>query len=154
MLMPRSHGGARPGAPARRERGAASVEFALVVPMLMLLLLGAVQYGFYFWSMQGGSTAARGAARSAAVGDPTSCPDFTAQLEDDVAAMSNGNVAVTRDYDSAGTVAVGDRVTVAIGFDSFDMGLPMLPVPGDGRVEQTAIARVEYVPDATIGDCP
>lgn len=142
--------------PRRRagQGGAAAVEFALVVPALLLLVFGAVQYGFYFWSMQGGSSAARDAARSAAVGDPTSCADFTALLEDDVSAMSKGNVSVRREYESAATpVQVGDRVTIAIGFDSFDMGLPLVPVPGGGRVEQTATARVEYVPDDSIGDC-
>ncbi|NMM22100.1 MAG: hypothetical protein HHJ11_01130 [Phycicoccus sp.] len=40
----------RPGRPARRgrDRGAAALEFALVMPVLFMLLIGIVNYGLWF----------------------------------------------------------------------------------------------------------
>ena len=49
------------------EHGAVAVEFALVLPFLLVIVFGSIQYGFYFWADQGGSDAARKAARLAAV---------------------------------------------------------------------------------------
>ena len=59
----------------RKRRGdegrAAAVEFALVMPILLILVFGIVQYGFYFYAMQAGSSAVGDAARRVAVGN---CP--------------------------------------------------------------------------------
>ena len=52
---------------ARGERGAAAVEFALVAPLLFLLLLGIISYGYMFSFRQGLSQAAAEGARAAAV---------------------------------------------------------------------------------------
>lgn len=129
------------------------MEFALVAPLLLLLIFGLVQYGFYFWAMQGGSAAAREAARRAAVGQPTACSTFRTEVQANINALSTGNVSITRDFDSTGTVTAGDDVEVEVAFDSFDFGIPLVPFVDNGRVRQSATARVEYVPDVTIGDC-
>lgn len=47
----------------RSERGAAAVEFALVLPILLLVVAGAVEYGRAFWYYDGLSKATRDAAR-------------------------------------------------------------------------------------------
>lgn len=52
---------------APSERGAAAVEFALVVPLLLLLVFGIVQYGYMLTYRQAISQGAAEAARSAAV---------------------------------------------------------------------------------------
>lgn len=125
------------------------VEFALLVPVLLLLVFGIIQYGFYFWAMQGGSDIARSAARSAAVGNPPTCSAFTSgvrQQINDLTGTGTGAV-VTRSYSTAPpAVKVGDTVTVRVEFTSFDLHLPFLPFVHDGRVTQTAKARVDYVP--------
>lgn len=42
----------------RHERGASAVEFTLVSSLLFTLVFGIVQYGMYFWQLQGGAAAA------------------------------------------------------------------------------------------------
>lgn len=48
---------------ARSERGAAALEFALVLPILLLVVAGAVEYGRAFWYYDSLSKATRDAAR-------------------------------------------------------------------------------------------
>ncbi len=137
----------------RDDRGAVAVEFALVFPLLVLIVFAIIQYGFYFWGMQGGSAAAREAARKAAVGAPTSCADFRDEVEENVEAMSTGSYTAKRTYSST-PVTVGADVDVTVSFQSVDFGFPFVPFINNGKVSQSATARVDYVPDDTIGDCP
>jgi len=71
---PRAHDAASPPAPragrARRGRGQATVEFALLLPMLLLLLLFALDFGRLFFSYVQVTNAAREGAAYAA-GNPT-----------------------------------------------------------------------------------
>ena len=53
----------------RDERGASAVEFALVLPFLIMLLLGIIQYGSLFLVQTRMNDAARDTARRLAVGD-------------------------------------------------------------------------------------
>ena len=136
------------------DSGAAAVEFALVVPVLLLILFGIIQYSFYFWALQGGSDAARDAARRAAVGSPVTCAAFVTSVSTSLGAVKTGNVSIKRDYESAtGAIVPGESVTVTVAFDSFDFNFPLVPFVDNGRVSQQATARVEIVPDLTLGDC-
>jgi Flp pilus assembly protein TadG len=135
------------------DNGAAAVEFALVVPVLLLIVFGIVQYSFYFWALQGGSDAARDAARRAAVGSPVTCAAFVSSVSTSLGAVKTGNVSIKRDYSATGAVLPGDTVTVTVAFDSFDFGFPLVPFVENGRITQQANARVENVPDLSLGDC-
>ena len=123
----------------RGERGAAAVEFALLMPILLLLVLGMIQYGLYFWSAQGGSSAAREAARRAAVGDYTACTAFKDDVRSRIDSLGDAaNATITRTYTNGGTntaaaVEVGDVVTVSVSFTSFDLNIPLIPFMNDGR---------------------
>ncbi|GAA2019366.1 MULTISPECIES: TadE/TadG family type IV pilus assembly protein [Nocardioides] len=142
--------GTRRAARQRSERGATVVEFALLMPVLFLLLFGIIQYGLYFWAMQGGSDIARNAARMAAVGDPATCAAYRTAVAADIQGLtgSGSTATVRRSYATAlpSQVQVGDVVTVTVQFDSFDLQLPILPFVDDGEVNATAEARVEFVP--------
>jgi Flp pilus assembly protein TadG len=50
-------------------RGAAAVEFALVLPILMLLCLGAIEWGFHFFQREIIVNAAREGARAGSIAD-------------------------------------------------------------------------------------
>lgn len=138
------------------ERAAAAVEFALVVPVLLLVVFGTIQYSLYFWAMQGGSDITRSAARLAAVSDPVDCAAFEDAVGAQVAGFAGAaddDPTVTRTY-SDGHVDVGDLVTVTVEFDSIDLGLAgFIPFVENGTVSQSAQARVDYV-DGTPQGCP
>lgn len=55
----------------RSERGAAAVEFALVLPLLLLLVLGIIEFGFIFNRYISVTHAAREGVRELSVGIPT-----------------------------------------------------------------------------------
>lgn len=140
----------------RREEGAVAVEFALILPLLLLIVFGLIQYGFYFWSMQGGSSAAREAARKAAVGEPVDCEAFKTYVKDRIGVTGDKDSAeITRSYADEVTglpvasadVEPGDVVTVSVTFNTYDMNIPFVPFIDDGVVSQTADSRVEFVPD-------
>ncbi|MDN4172854.1 pilus assembly protein [Nocardioides sp. SOB77] len=138
-----------------KEGGAAAVEFALLLPLLLMLVFGIIQYGLYFWTMQGGSDIARDAARLSAVGTPAKCLDFQGAVRAQVESLNGAGegARITRTYvDTAPNgINVGDTVRVRVEFAAADLQLPFLPFVNDGLVSTTAEARVEYVPSAPEG---
>ncbi|QWC85649.1 pilus assembly protein [Nocardioidaceae bacterium] len=134
------------------QTGAAAVEFALIVPLLLLLVLGMIQYGFYFWSLQGGASAAREAARRASVGQPTSCVAFANAVSANLDGLTSGDATISRTFSTV-PPQPGSNVVVRVAFDSHDLNIPVVPFIDGGRITQRASARVDYVPDSTIGNC-
>ena len=63
---------------SRRERGAAAVEFALILPILLMLVGGTVDFGRLFYTQIQLSNAARDGVRLAAMGTTYS----TSQIQD------------------------------------------------------------------------
>lgn len=123
---------------------------------LIALVFGIIQYGVYFWAMQGGADAARQAARLASVGDPATCAALKTRVSagvEPVSSASNG-LEVFRTFTTpAGTkitdgalVRPGSTVTVTVRFKTFDFNLPYVPFVDDGWVESTAVSRVDYAP--------
>ena len=64
----------------RSQRGAAAVEFALVAPLLFLILFGTIQYGLYFFDAQGTRNGVREAARLGVVKTFSACDSESADL--------------------------------------------------------------------------
>lgn len=139
--------------PARGERGAAAVEFALVVPLLLLLVFGIIQYGYILSFRQALSQAAAEGARAAAVA-PAS---FTSAQKQTAA-----DNAVQQALDSYGVVCGSGAMTctiaviacpqdgtkscaqVALTYDYDEAPLipkvPIVPVPSS--LSYTAVAEV------------
>lgn len=150
MTRPRTSGARR-----RDDDGAVAVEFALIFPLLCVIVFAIIQYGMYFWAMQGGSAAAREAARKAAVGQPVACDAFRTEVSTNVDAIATNTPTITRTFDSA-TAVVGEDVEVTVTFQSMDFGFPFVPFINNGVVDQSATARLDYIEDPATppGNCP
>ena len=85
----------------RSESGQALVEFALVAPLVLLLLLGVVQFGIAFNESITVADAARAGSRAAVVAGPTNA----------ATAAKSAVAAAAGSLDSA-TLAAGTTVTV------------------------------------------
>ncbi|PWN01754.1 hypothetical protein DJ010_17125 [Nocardioides silvaticus] len=114
------------------ERGAAAVEFALVVPILLILVFGIVNFGQFLSQRQAATQAAAEGARAAAVtplgGDPT------AQGIEAMNAALDGIGGCGGDIDCDVTISTcGDaqcaRATVTIDFQPLINAFPDIVFP-------------------------
>ncbi|KRB77271.1 hypothetical protein ASE01_11075 [Nocardioides sp. Root190] len=144
----------------RDRRGAAAVEFALIMPILLLLVFGIISYGYMLSFRQAISQAAAEGARAAAVAqrDADQQPDALAAMNEALESygVTCAGGVLSRDGGGVGTCAVsiatcaGEAasvrcVTVTIDYNYADN--PLLPVPGVGIVlpdnlRYSAVARV------------
>lgn len=85
---------------SRRERGAAAVEFAIVLPVLFLVIAGIVDFGRAFFTQIQLANAAREGARAAVVLPLGSTPAPTTEVAARVSAALPGvsDAAVTPSY--------------------------------------------------------
>jgi Flp pilus assembly protein TadG len=79
----------------KHQRGAAAVEFALVLPILLMVLLGIIDFGLYFYNDLQLTHAARDAARYLSVGDSIGAEAAIAEAEDRLVATSSPSVSLT-----------------------------------------------------------
>ena len=127
----------------RGQDGAAAVEFALLLPLLVLLLFGFIQFGLAFNTRIQATNAAREAARQAVVGiddwtDVGGVP-FWQVARDRAGVSSISNCTFTTDN------VVGGTLTVAFDFP-LKLVIPFLPSPPSwqsGRAE--ASMRIEQL---------
>lgn len=148
--------------PGSKERGAAAVEFALVVPLLLMLVFGIISYGYMLSFRQALSQSATEGARAAAV--TLNTPGGTEQVDAARNALDEalGSYGITcagttlmRGGVGVGTCAVTvapcsnntnrDCASVALAYDYASH--PLLPTPGIGftmpdNLGYTAVAEV------------
>ena len=93
------------------ERGAVAVEFALVVPLLLMVIFAIVEFGLIYNAQIQVTAAAREGARAAALGAPLADSRATAVAAAPALspALTAANVSVT-----PATCAPGTNVTVSI----------------------------------------
>lgn len=139
------------GTGREREDGAAAVEFALILVPLLVILFGIMQYGFYFFAWQVGSSTAREVTRKVAVGDCQDNAELNNFVQARLGAASVGGVVVDRAYTKAddtpiiapAPAEIGGRVSVTITFDTLDLNFPFIPLFNDGKITKVVDARVE-----------
>ncbi|GAB2753544.1 hypothetical protein GCM10027020_01920 [Nocardioides salsibiostraticola] len=141
------------------ERGAAAVEFALVLLPLLTIVFGLIQYGWYFYAMQSGTSATSAAVRELSVGDCQDSSKLSAFVIKRLggASLSDDTVQITTVYRNATLGAppmsapgvVGGEVEITLRFQTADLHFPFIPIPDDGVVTRTAVARVEDTQPST-----
>lgn len=135
------------GSGSARERGTSAVEFALVLIPLSVLVLGMIQYGWYFYVSQSTAGAASHVTRRLEVGD---CWTGDAALR--LARSQASQVsALTKTPSDLSTAVVGEtqiQVTVTAEADI----LNFLPMPNGGQVVETVHAQLEDTAEGT--PCP
>ena len=124
-----------------RSRGAAAVEAALVMPILLLVTFGAIKYGWLFLRAQQITNAARYGARVAIRAD-ASPTDVTTAIANLMTAAGMGdsgyNVTITLEGGSGWNVedelGAGDAITVEVSVPGANidiMDVPLFPDVGD-----------------------
>ena len=123
----------------RNEDGQALVEFALVAPMLLLLLFGIIQFGIAFMNNVALTDAVRAGARKAAVSrsaaDPTQATKSAVLGAADDLNQSKVSITVTSDWVS------GDNVTVTATYP-YQINLLGIVV-ASGNLHSSTTERVE-----------
>ena len=138
------------------QRGASAVEFALISLPLLTLMLGMLQYGWYFFSAQSASSGARESARRLVVGDCTGSGQALQfarrQANQSTLTLTWGTPGATATTVSTpGTLpAVGQTLRVVVTVDGGIIGF--VPVPGNGQITRVVDARVED--DVAGATCP
>jgi Flp pilus assembly protein TadG len=141
----------------RHERGAAAVEFALVMPILLLIVFGIIDFGYLYGQKLALNNAARQSARYAAVENRT-CNDVTQQAVDASAptiTLPASNVTIKRtslatpcgtpttDLPCKGS-ADQDNVSVTLTYDA-PVLVPVVPGLGTHKVlAATGVFRCEF----------
>jgi Flp pilus assembly protein TadG len=132
---------------ARDERGQTAVEFALVAPILVLLLLGIIQFGIAFQNYVTITDAARAGARKAIVArfaagnfnDATQTVKDAASSLDQTVLNQPGMIAVS---DPDGMTA-GSLVTVTVKYP-YVINIPLLGLKvSSGNLTAVAKERLE-----------
>jgi Flp pilus assembly protein TadG len=144
----------------RDEHGAAAVEFGLVLLPLLYLVLGIIQYGVYFWSMNSGSNAVGDAVRRMSVGDCQSASERQHFLYDrlgQATTSSESQISTTVDYlkqdgNAASAAEIGGTVRLTATYNAPNFHFPFIPVPNGGSVTRTFDARIEST-EAHTGGC-
>ncbi|WP_299167109.1 TadE/TadG family type IV pilus assembly protein [uncultured Arthrobacter sp.] len=105
-----------------KERGAAAVEFAILLPVLLLLLLGIMEFGRAYNAQIALTNAAREGARVMAISNVRLDAEKTAQEAASTLAISETNPAFDFDFTDRGgatytSCASQRQVTLTISYD-------------------------------------
>jgi hypothetical protein len=151
---------ARLRAARHRDNGAAAVEFAILVPLLLLIVFGIMAVGLVLFSLISATHAAREAVRQIAVNDSgvTSCADLETYLATK-SGFTPTNVVVVSEADGE----PGDRITLTFDVPTNEGAVGALAgissiFPGGSVVFPDSLsveadARVEVAGDVSTGGC-
>jgi Flp pilus assembly protein TadG len=131
----------RPGIRYRSQRGQAMVEFAIVAPILLLILMGIMQLGVVYNNWVTLTDAARAGARKAAVCRTGCSPDATSAtvtaVKNSAADLNQASLGVT--VTSSWLQGADATVTATYPWSINVMGV----VVGSGTMTATTTERVE-----------
>ena len=118
---------------ATTRRGLAMIETAIVLPLVLLLTMGLIEYGWLFLKAQQITNAARQGARVGARADASNL-----DIQDAVtgamtlAGMEGSGYQLLIAPTDIALLETGQMltVTVRVNYDSVGLGLPLIPTPG------------------------
>jgi Flp pilus assembly protein TadG len=126
----------------RPENGAAALEFGLIVGTILLpLLLGVIQYGWYFYVSQTTGGAATHVARRLAVGDCWGTNEALTLVKNEVASSPTQTTLAKTPTANSGAVIGATQLTVTVTADGDLIGF--LPMPNNGTVTRTVKTMIE-----------
>lgn len=112
---------------ARRERGLAIVEMALILPLLFLLCLGVIEYGWLFFKNQQVAAAARNACRYGITEAATTAATL-AKVDTEMTQAGLGSSGYTKTSTPV-EVFAGTFVTVTVTVPYSNIKLTGFPLP-------------------------
>jgi Flp pilus assembly protein TadG len=118
---------------SRARRGVSVLEMALVLPILLMLSFGAVDYGYFLYVKNTVQGAAQAGARAAIPSDATNAK-VTSIISSmmTAAGLQSSSYQVTCNPSDVSTAAAGSPVTVTITCTWANVGLHALPVAMGG----------------------
>ena len=126
-----------------RQRGVSTVEMAIVLPLLLVLILGTIEYGWMFLHAQQVTNAARQGARTAVLPYSTNTTVETAVGSLMTAAgMGDSGYTLTLTPEDIGDVVPHQNVNVEVTVPYANItliGVPFVPVPAVLRGSVTMV---------------
>lgn len=125
----------------RHKRGAVLIEAAFVLPVLILLIFGAIEFGYYLYTAHNLEGAAREGARAAIVANSKD-PNGTAAVQAmmNAAGITGYTVQTTSTLQSDGSTLI--QVTVSIPWSSVGIS-PLGLISGSTLVKGNSVMRKE-----------
>jgi len=124
-------------------RGVAAVEFAIISPVLVLLILGMIEFGRMMMMQQILTNASREGARRAIV-ETTTNGEVVSVVNDYLASTGIAGATVTVSPTDLGAIALGDPVTVRVTTPySANSWLPSPWFLGGTTVQAESVMRAE-----------
>ena len=118
------------------DRGAAAVEFAIVLPVLLLLVVGIIDFGRAFNMQIALTQAAREGVRVLALGGTTS--DATARTQDAAFPWNDGSLSITQNTCPSTVTATTAPAEITAShpfeFTGTFLGFPSLTLTGRGQM--------------------
>lgn len=124
------------GRRARGDRGASAVEFAFIAIPFIVLVIGMIQYGWYFYVSQSTGGAASNVTRRLQVGD---C--WTGTQAYDLAKKQAPMVTSVTSNPSSIPTSAGTQISVTVTANASIIGL--VPLPGGGVITKTVYAQLQ-----------
>ena len=130
---------------ARKSRsGIAAIEMALLLPLLLTLVFGMIEYGSLFWRAQQVANAARNGARRGIMAGATASNVTTAVDQTMLASgLGTTNYTVVLTPANPASLASGGSFTVKVTVPYVDIKLTGFPVPTPTQVERSVTMAKE-----------
>lgn len=134
----------------RKDDGTAAIEFALVLPIFLVLLLGILAYGIYFAAAHGTAQLAAEAARASVAGLTDTERSNIAKATVAKNAASYGMILDATKVTVVAAPLAGDATEfrVAVSYNAVDLPIwsftPFLPLPSSTIVQSAIVKRGGY----------